>query len=298
MPTYFSADVLKVLRPRLEFQNLSTKINLPENAGDTISLLKYTRMAGSTTALTEGTPTSGATLTTTATTAEVSSWAQFITLTDESVRCVVDNVVKNASEELLQQGMDTIDLLYRNAATAATKVYAAAVTALTGIVATSVMSMTDVRKMERRLDTAMASKFSDGFYRWIIHPYQKYDLLSATAVGEWNDIKKYTESGFAKNAEIGNAYGFRFYVSQNAYTTTSGTSASNTAYYSAVAGAEAIAGITMKGGGAPKKYYSPPQHSVADPNKNLHLISVNIPFLVPKIISSTAIYAYVSGATQ
>ena len=299
LATYFDPKVLKTLEPKREHANLCTPKVVPENAGKTVSFLTYSRLSGSTTALTEGTSPSSTAMTTTATTATMSAWAACSEIEDFVVGTVCDDVVANVQKRLAECGLNVIDLLIRNAITAgSTKQYASAAGALSAIDDSDNIDMGEIRLALRTMETAFADPMSDGFFHCVIHPYQKYDLLAQTATGEWNDIHKYTEASPLKTAELGTAYGVKFYGSSNVYTTTSGTSASHTAYYAALAGRDGIASISLKrGGGQIQKFYKEPQFGVADPGAQFHMAGIKIPFFVPKVINASEVLSIVTGAT-
>ena len=302
MPTYFDPEVLSVLRPSRHFGELTTRKNIPENAGKIISFLRYTRAAGSTTALTEGTAPNSSALTTSAITATLSAWGRFHVLEDFVVKTVVDDAVKNAQKELMDTGLDTIDLLIRNQITAGgTNFFANGKSALTGIASGDTLDMTDIRKVQRALENGNVPYFKEGRYHAVIHPYQKYDLAALTAAGEWNDIHKYTDAqkSMLMDGEMGEAYNIRFMVSTNCLTTATGTSAGTTAYYGAVAGRDAIASVSLKsGGGRPVSYVKEPEVTLDDPIKQFWIVSLKIPFLVPKVLEQARVYNLVSAATQ
>lgn len=302
MPTYFDPEVLDVLRPARHFGELTTRKSIPENAGKTISFLRYTRIPGSTTALTEGTAPNSTALTTSAITATLSAWAGFVVLEDFVVKTVVDPVVVNTQKELMDSGLNIIDLLVRNQITAGgTNFFVNGKSALTGIASGDTLDMTDIRKVLRTLENANVPKFKENRYHAVIHPYQKYDLTALTAAGEWNDIHKYTDAqkAMAMQDEMGEAYNIRFMVSTNCLTTTSGTSAATTAYYGAVAGRDAIASVSLKsGGGKPVKFIAEPTLSLDDPAKQFWIASVKIPFLVPKVLEQSRVISLISAATQ
>lgn len=300
MPTYFDPKALDYLKPKRHFGELTTAKVIPDNSGKIVSWLRYTKVAGNTSALTEGTAPNSKAMTTSAITATLSAWSEFSVLEDFFVKTVVDDALKNVAGVLMDAGLDTIDLLVRNQITAGgTNFFANGNTALTQIGADDTLDMTDIRKVQRDLENGNVPTFGDGFYHSVIHPSQKYDLLALTAAGEWNDIHKYTNARPAMKGELGDAYGIRFMSSTNCLTTTSGTSVSTTAYYGAVAGKDAIASASLKtGGGRPVKFQGRLPLSLDNPAMQFHMMSVKIPFLVPKVLEQVRIMSLVSSATQ
>lgn len=299
MPTYFDPKVIKTLEPRREMANLCTTKVIPANRGKIVSFLTYARISADPTALPEGTSPSSTALTTSAVTCQLSAWARAVEIEDFVVGTVVDPVVENTQLRLAEAGLDTIDILIRNEITAnATAIYTGSVTALSAISSATTMSMGDVRKAVATLESNFADPMSDGYYHLVIHPYQKYDLMSATAVTEFHDIFKFTDTSPVKKAEIGTVYNTKVFMSQNVKTTTSGTSASARAVYAAIAGADALAQVSLKkGGGLIEKFYQEPQFGVADPGKQFHMVGVKIPFFVPKIIRPASIRQIITGSS-
>lgn len=301
MPTYFDPEVLSVLRPRRHFGELTTSKIIPENMGKIVSWTRYSKLGSNTTALTEGTSPNSTAQTTTAVTAQLSAWAHFSVIEDFLVKTVADDVIKHAHYELMDDGFNIIDLLTRNAITAGgTNYFANGKAALTGIATGDTLAMTDVRKVLRVMERAFVPYFKENRYHAIIHPDQKYDLLTLTAAGNWNDIYKYTDAqkAMAMDDEMGEAYNIRFMVSTNCLTTATGTSASTTAFYGAVAGKDALASVSLKsGGGRPQRFAQEPTVSTQDPGKQFWTLSVKIPFFVPKVLEAARVINIVSAAT-
>jgi N4-gp56 family major capsid protein len=284
------------------FDKLTIPKTIPRNFGKTITFNRYTREAGITAALTEGTTPDSSQRTTTQVTASVSGYGDYYVVSDLLELTAIDDQVQSMIKTSAHQAADTLDLLIRNAITAdATDFFANANTALSDIGSDDVMTLSDARKILRTLENSNVPRFSDGFYRAIIHPFQKFDVLNATAVTEWHDVVKYTNNvNRAFRGELGEAYGIRFMGTTNVFNTTTGTSANATAYYAAVAGDEGVASISVtQGSGKPKMFRGKAgEHGIEDPLQQKIVVGWKVLAYVAKVLESARVINWITGATQ
>lgn len=302
MSTFYDKKLLAILTPQLIYDKLTVEKVIPENAGKSVIWNRFTREAGTTTAFTEGTVPDSSQRTTTQVSTTVAGYGDYYVISDLLKRTATDDELAAMLKTCAHQAKDTIDLLIRNACTAGgTSFFANGNTALTGIGNDDVATMSDLRKIVRQLEGNDVPQFEDGFYHAIIHPHQKYDITNTTAVAEWHDISKYTDLG-VKNiyrGELGSAYGVRIMMTSNVFKTTTGTSASATAYYAHVAGDEAVARVSVtEGGGTPKMFrHEPGKGGLSDPLGQLWTVGWTIPTFASKVLEATRIYNWITGAT-
>lgn len=89
-------------------------------------------------------------------------------------------------------------------------------TSTAGLAAGDVLTGALSKKAVALLEAGSVPTFPDGFYRGIIHPYAKYDLMSDTAVGGWIDANRYAGSQALFAGELGSYGSVRYISSPNA----------------------------------------------------------------------------------
>jgi N4-gp56 family major capsid protein len=108
---YYEKKLLSVLEPRLVLMPLGKKQRLPKGNGKQVKWLRYSAIAGSTSPLTEGTPPSEISFSTSNVTADIVQYGQYAKVSDLLSDTAIDPVLENLSERFGIAASKTIDEL-------------------------------------------------------------------------------------------------------------------------------------------------------------------------------------------
>ena len=103
---YYERKLLDTLEPRLVLQPLGKQQRLPKGLGTQVKWLRYARIAGSVSTLTEGTPPSEISFTTSNVTADILQYGQFSKVSDLLSYTAIDPVLRNLSERFGRAAAD------------------------------------------------------------------------------------------------------------------------------------------------------------------------------------------------
>lgn len=221
------------------------------NEGKTLRFTRYTPLAVSTTALSEGSNPSEVDLTATNVDVTLSSYgtsvkvSRFLSLTsiDERDKEKIDVVSENMGR--------TLDQLVREELfSGATEQLAGGKAAVSSIAASDVLSADEIRKAVRTLETNGAWQYEGrGSYIGKIQPATKFDFTGDTT---WENAAVYSNVDALYMNEIGTMHGVRLLLTNNGKTTAS----TATVYSNFIHGKEAF-GVYDLSGDAPKMYIVP-----------------------------------------
>ena len=221
------------------------------NEGKTLRFTRYTPLAVSTTALSEGANPSEVDLTATNVDVTLSSYgtsvkvSRFLSLTsiDERDKEKIDVVSENMGR--------TLDQLVREELfSGATEQLAGGKAAVSSIAASDVLSADEIRKAVRTLETNGAWQYEGrGSYIGKIQPATKFDFTGDTT---WENAAVYSNVDALYMNEIGTMHGVRLLLTNNGKT----TSSTATVYSNFIHGKEAF-GVYDLSGDAPKMYIVP-----------------------------------------
>jgi N4-gp56 family major capsid protein len=218
-----------------------------------------------TTALTEGTAPTAQALTISTESFSATQLGGVYELSDLTVAESPHDLIAVAADHAAEQAAKTIDINTREIISAGSSViYASTATSRATVASTMVLTGALVKRLVTELEVNNVQRFPDGFYRMIIHPRQKYDLLTDTANGGWIDSFRYTnESGGPLSRwEVGTYGGMRFFVSSDAKTfATAGVSSANV--YAGLAFGEGA--YTLGYVQTLNAYFTPPGGDHSDP---------------------------------
>ena len=207
--TFYERTLLKRLLPNLLFMKYGQKRNIPKNEGDKINFRRFNSLAAATTALTEGTTPTGATLDITKVEAQVQQYGNFVKITDKLDMVGIDPVLTETSQLLGENAAETMDLIVRDEVSAGTTVlYAGTAGTRDGITASDVMTSTLIRKAVRTLRKNNAKPVDGKYFIGIVDPEVAYDLMNDSL---WQDVSKYNGGEAIKSGEIGRLGGVRFF---------------------------------------------------------------------------------------
>jgi len=213
---YYEKKMLDVLEPRLVFFNLGKKQRLPKNNGKQVKWLRYSRIAGSTSALSEGVAPSEINFTTANVTATVAQYGQFSKVTDLLSDTAIDDVLDSLAERFGRSAADSIEqLIVAELASASTLQRVNDRVSDVTIVAGDVLSHTELIEAMIDQKSSFIGPHESGKYSAVLAASQQFDMLSDTATGSWLDINKFVGQAQPKimNGEFGEIYGIRLMVS-------------------------------------------------------------------------------------
>lgn len=157
---FYDRNLLERALPVLIHDKWGQKRNLPKGNSDTIKFRKWNALATATTPLTEGVTPAGSQLSVTDITATVLQYGDFTILTDKVSMVTEDNVIKEATDVLGEQGGETVDEVQRDVLNAGTSVrYASAVAARVNVAAK--VTTADLDSAIKTLKGQKAKKFTE-----------------------------------------------------------------------------------------------------------------------------------------
>lgn len=203
---YWNNRFVNELRNNLVFAPWGLKGTHPKGSGTMVHWLSLADLSASSAAGTEGTDPTEHTLSAGDQTATVSQYTDVVKISDILQDTWVPGSMGQLMERLARVAALKIDTVIRDAAFTAggSAQYAGTAVARNSIATSGFdMSIKEVREALNGLESNAAQPFSDGYYRGIINPDVKYDLQGDTA--NWQEILKYTETGFRDVQGFGNA---------------------------------------------------------------------------------------------
>lgn len=250
MKTYYSDYLIDNAEPYLIHDQFGQKHPIPANGGKTIEFRKYDPLPKQLTPLTEGVTPNGQKLNVTTVEATVSQYGGYVELSDVLLLTAIDNNLVMATELIGAQAGRTLDSITRNVLQTGTNVMYGAGTATSRdtLTASDVLTVDTVRKAVRNLEVQLAPKI-DGQYVAIIHPDNKYDIMSDS---KWLDVKEYSDPTDIYEGEIGSLYGVRFVETTEARVYKAGKTGNNATldvYGVLFLGANAYGVTEVTGGG-------------------------------------------------
>lgn len=213
LKVYYIKLLLDVLQPRLVTEQFSEKTPLPKGEGKQVSWLRYSRIAGTTTALSEGVTPAEGSFTTQNVTATIAQYGDFVKVSDLLDMTARDPVLENLMELFGEAAAETIELLNiaeLDANAAIQRVNSAAND--DAITAADVPVMKEYIKAMLTLKQDLVPAHKSGSYGVVLHPSHEYDLMTEQNIGGFISVNNYSLSD-QKNilrGEIGKAYGMRF----------------------------------------------------------------------------------------
>lgn len=204
---YWKNRFVSELRANLVFAPWGLKGTHPKGSGTMVHWLSLADLSASSAAGSEGTDPTEHTLSAGDQTATVAQYTDVVKVSDILQETWVPGSMGELMERLARAAAKKIDLVVRDAAFTAggSAQYAGTAVARNSIATVGAfdMDIAEIREAINGLEKNTAQPFSDGYYRGIIHPDVKYDLQGDTA--NWQEILKYTETGFKDVQGFGNA---------------------------------------------------------------------------------------------
>lgn len=248
MQTFYDKVFLDRAMQEMAYSFLAIKKTIPKNSGKVVYFTRYTPLAVSTTAATEGITPTGVNSTAStiiATAAIYTNWEQVSTFFELTS---IDAGLKELIEVHGQNAGETMDTVLGTVMCASGTYQCAGLVQLTALAATNTLSVAELRYAVKTLKVNKAPKFENGKYRAVVSAQGAYELQGDTAAGNWINIGLYNSAQNAemlKNGVIGSLYGVDIKESNNQFTVASGVGG----YVSFVAGKGAVAEVDIAGSG-------------------------------------------------
>jgi N4-gp56 family major capsid protein len=232
------------------------------NGTNSVTWVGYSDLAAATTALTEGTAPTANALAIVVDQATATQIGATIEISDLAALQSPHELFAVAADVISDNAAKTRDTLVREILAAGASVKYVTATSRATVASSNVITGAQVKRMESLLQANNVVKFSDGFYRSIIHPHSVYDLQADTATGGWMDVWKYVQNAPLLANELGRYAGVRFMLSSTAASfTTAGASSANV-YSTIFFGPDAYGVSDMQG---IKTYFVAPGGDHSDP---------------------------------
>ncbi len=218
MKVYYDRRLIERALPVLLHSKFAQRRGIPKRGGRTVEFRKFQTLGVSKTALTEGTPPAGQSLTALAITAGVSQFGDAIFFSDLVSTTTFDPVLEETTDLLAEQAAESIDEIIRDELVLGTSVqfWDGSRAARVNITATDTLNVAAIRRAVLTLQLSRARKIG-GTYHAIIHPRQAHDLMGTT---EWLQAQQYAAARGDSNriftGSLGELYGVTFWVTDKA----------------------------------------------------------------------------------
>jgi len=248
---FYDRNLLERAQPADVHGRWGQKRPLPKNNGTAVKFRRYSQLAAATTPLQEGVTPSGSSLAVTDITATVSTYGDYVPLTDVISLTTLDPIITETTSILGDQAGTTIDQLRRDIMVAGTNVaYASAVANRLALV--NKITATDLDKAIRFLNGQNAKFLREQImasekigtsavrpsYIAIIHPDVQFDLDNS--VTGYKSVSDYSSGMGVMENEVGAYKNIRFVTSTNAKIWTNATTATTAGYKATGAGSNDV----------------------------------------------------------
>lgn len=206
MQTYYNRELLRTFEPELVHLQFGDEHRMPPNSGLVMNMRKIIPLATNTTALTEGVPGDGVSLSETEVTVRLEQYGEYARCTDKLDMTHLDMNILRKTKLFGDAGARSIDAVVREElATCANVIYAGGKTARASLTAADKLSSVELRKAVRALKKKHAQTFG-GYYIAIVGPDTFYDLQDdETFVA----VSRYQDKEAIYSGEIGRIFGCR-----------------------------------------------------------------------------------------
>jgi len=256
---FFIRKMLVRATPKLLHNQFANKDYIPSRSGLSVEWRRFSTIAASTTALTEGTAGSETIPTVVTITATVQQFGQYFKSTDIVANQAIDDIRAEGSEALGETLGNSYDQLTRAVWNAGTTIQFASTGTSRGNVGSGMrMNSAELREAVATLEANDAQPFDDGGWKAIIHPKTKADLLNDT---NFLNAQQYAgvrgDANTLFSGKLGRYYGVDFFVSSNAQIGTSLGLSGADVFYTVVAGKDYVGVIDLSAMTADQIYHEP-----------------------------------------
>ena len=254
---FYDRNLLERAMPALVHDKWGQMRNIPKNSSDSIKFRRWDALSTATTPLTEGVTPTGTTLSVTDVTATLKQYGDYAILTDKVQLVTEDNVIKEATDVLGEQGGETIDEVTRDVMVAGTSVRYANAVANRASVA-SVVLEADLKSAIKTLKGQNAKMFTTTItgsvkvgtapirkaYVGICHTNTTETLEAITG---WKGTEEYASQTLIDMNEVGAYKNIRFVETTKAKVFTGAGASSVDVYATLVMGKDAYGVVSLRG---------------------------------------------------
>lgn len=204
---FWSNHLIDLVEPKLVHSQFAQKHPIPQGSGKTIEFRKWDSLPKMLRPLNEGVTPDGQKLNMSVITAVVDQYGGYVETSDILDLTAIDDINKQALEQIARQAHRTIDTIDRDVMNSGTNVhYCGGKTARSGLTSADVLTVDDIKKAVRRLKLQNAEPVDTDFVA-IIHPDVTYEL---TKDPDWKAPHTYVDTENIYSGEIGRIAGVRF----------------------------------------------------------------------------------------
>lgn len=246
MKTYYDRRLIARALPTLLHAKFAQRRSIPRRGGKTIEFRKFASLGVSKSALTEGTPPAGQSLSVSAITATVSQYGDGVKFSDLVQTTTIDPILEETTDLLAEQAAESIDELIRDELVTGTSVQFldGSVASQGALAAGNDMTVAAIRRAVLTLQLNRARKIN-GFYQAIIHPAVAHDLQGTQ---EWLDAQIGGErTGRVQDGSLGTLYGVKFWVTDKANIAAGAGTGGVDVYQTLIFGADAYGIVALDG---------------------------------------------------
>jgi len=242
---YYNKTAEDTLYSNLFFYPSTDLRVMPNMSGVAMQIFNYLKMSANTSAVTEGTPASGQTLTQQTKTLNLSNYADYVSFSNKVVLTAISNVVAEGAALLGYRGALSVDNITMVAYdTAANGDAVANIDVNDG----SFMTAALARKCYWQLRSKDVKPKANGNMFGIINSLNSYDLVNDNTAAGFTDLQKYSDNTASANpalvgikgARVGIVGGVEFYESNAVSSQANWQSTSKTSYNVYVIGKGAL----------------------------------------------------------
>jgi N4-gp56 family major capsid protein len=251
---YFDRTAVAAIQSNLALYPALDLKTMPDRSGVVMQIFDHSKMAANTTAVTEGTPSTGQTITQNKTSITLAQYADYISISDKVAKTQLIDQAKAAAELLGYRGALSVDnLIIAVLDTAAT---ADATTRIDITTASTYLTASTLRQAVFGLRAVDTPPKANGLFYTVAHSLICFDLVNDASAGSFQDVWKYTDAAKASTAAgiAGNhdgtpnrvaAIGGAEVFESNNMPSTANWSTTHTGYSTYVIGKNAIFGSSL-----------------------------------------------------
>jgi N4-gp56 family major capsid protein len=242
---YYDRVALDTLQSNLFFYPACELKTMPDMSGVAMQIFAYEAMAANTTAVTEGTPASGQSLTQVTANISLSNYADYVSFSNKVVLTAISDTVSEGAALLSYRGALSVDNIINSSVD--TQANTDSVTRIE-VTNGSYMTAAISRQAVWGLRAKNVKPKKNGLFFGITHAFSAYDLVNDNSSGGTLDLQKYADTTAKENQalvgisgqRIGNIGGCEWYESNAVSTEANWQSSTHTAYNSYVFGWQAF----------------------------------------------------------
>jgi N4-gp56 family major capsid protein len=242
---YYDRVSLDVLQANLFFYPACELKVMPDMSGVAMQVFNYLKLGANTTAVTEGTPASGQSLTQQTKTINLANYADYVSFSNKVVLTAISDTVAEGAALLGYRGALSVDQVTSTAFDVAANGDA---TANIDVNDGSFLTAALIRKMAWQLRSKDVKPKKNGLFFGIMNSLNAYDAVNDATAAGFTDLQKYNDALAPENPalvgikgqRIGNIGGVEFYESNAVSSQANWQSTSKTSYNVYVVGWQAM----------------------------------------------------------